>query len=171
MAQFNNEYEFNDEYEYIRLVRSTSYMLEQYLHPDVMADSGPLGLALNPMYDPRNENIASLDELPLPSWKPTCYLDFMFMWLVEGDGLAHCPTYEAWLLAIIQFADEFTTPSKWNGEGESDNRDTICDFWITPEESEQMGLLNRTKVPGSETQRHHPALDRNVYERLRARRG
>lgn len=38
--------------------------------------------------------------------KATCGLDYMFVWLVEGDGARYCPTFESWLLTVIAFADE-----------------------------------------------------------------
>lgn len=36
---------------------------------------------------------------------PSCLYDLAYVWLVEGDAVACCPTYESWLLLLIAFVD------------------------------------------------------------------
>ncbi|MEV7874180.1 hypothetical protein [Microbacterium sp. NPDC089188] len=37
---------------------------------------------------------------------PSCLMDYLFIWLVEGGASQHCPTYEDWLLTIISITDQ-----------------------------------------------------------------
>lgn len=86
----------------------------------------------------------------------TCLLDYMYVWLVEGDGALHCPTYEAWMLAVVRFADKLFLPT-------ARFKDT------------SLGSIIRERHP--DTGRHlllmksgntrHPALDRSVYDSCR----
>ena len=36
---------------------------------------------------------------------PSCLYDLAYVWLVEGDAVGCCPTFESWLLFLVAFAD------------------------------------------------------------------
>lgn len=125
----------------------------------------------------------------------TCYLDYLFVWLAEGDGALMLPTFEDWLLAIIRYADDLYSPRQTYGTGvlrgeslgtpnaRQDTEMGLLDWGATSRDAE----LNRAYVdrnatsegrsdkyapvnrPADEEGMRHPALDRNVYQRCRER--
>jgi hypothetical protein len=117
------------------------------------------------------------------------YLDYMFVWLAEGDGALWCPAYEDWLLAIIQFADDLYSPRDSFRTGTMVGSPHEPSHWHARTNT-SLGLLDwgeisrdkvrnnqyvcaadakpvRTPRPADEEGMRHPALDRNVYERCR----
>jgi len=125
----------------------------------------------------------------------TCYLDYMFVWLAEGDGALYCATFEDWLLAIIRFADDLYSPRARKTRDTSDMGTGPLEsgYWGA-RTSLTMGLLDwgaasrdeklneqyveaihnarswvTSQRPADEEGMRHPALDRNIYERCRVR--
>lgn len=125
--------------------------------------------------------------------RPTCYLDYMFVWLVEGRGAIQFPTFEDWLLAIIRYADDLYSPRNQYATGTMAGEPLGTQDWLPARRSTSMGLLdwgatsrdeklNEEYVndahhrlreisavirPADEEGMRHPALDRNVYVRCR----
>lgn len=123
----------------------------------------------------------------------TCYIDYLFVFLVEGPGAWLFPTYEDWLLGIIRFADDLYSPREQYGRGSmlgepAGVQETLPDARSTT----TMGFLDwgamsrdkklnekyvdaigmnfaGTQRPADEEGMRHPALDRNVFERCRDR--
>lgn len=121
--------------------------------------------------------------------RPTCYLDYLFLWLAEGEGALYCPTFEDWLLCVIRFADDLYTPrvarlrlgQEWDPldfrlwGARTDERMGLLDWGAAShDEALQQEFVDHVErhpfeaLPVGDVEgMHHPALDRNVYERCR----
>ena len=124
-------------------------------------------------------------ELERGSAEAHCLLDYLFVWLVEGNAKQYCPTYENWLLTIIMIVDQLQRGrfgARWtevHGEdyvpqpGETyapqeeprHSRDVDAG-WIKIARSDgvSQGIVDLPLLP-SEIDLQHPALDRTYFER------
>jgi len=96
--------------------------------------------------------------------QPTCILDYLLGWLIEGNAVLSCPTYETWLLAVISVADQLRR-DRFGRDYADENGD-----WTQDEIRNYTKGLVDLSIPllDDELELSHPALDRNTYDRARA---
>jgi hypothetical protein len=120
---------------------------------------------------------------------PTCWLDFLLVWLAEGDACESVSTFEDWLLTIIAILDQVNRgefgarlslrygynfgrrPSEFNPDYATEG----SVMHVLLDESQIGGLTQGPKFDkrlpylAAELDLGHPALDRQVFARCHQR--
>ncbi|MEV7828371.1 hypothetical protein [Microbacterium enclense] len=101
--------------------------------------------------------------------KATCLLDYLYIWLIEGNATDRCASYEDWLRTIIAILDQVRRGGSSFRYAEEE-RHIDMDMVRKPEFYHGHGADLDLPILETEMDLQHPALDRYVFERCQRRR-
>lgn len=98
-------------------------------------------------------------------WPAQCLLDYVYVWLAEGNARKVCPNYEAYLLAVIGIIEEWYVDG-WVLESLKQAHPGRFSVFYWGEESSrgvEGAVVQYDVSPRNETY-GHPALSREVFD-------
>lgn len=98
----------------------------------------------------------------------TCLMDYLYVWLDEGDATQRCADYEDWLMTVIAIIDRIARGgSGFLYPGEEHHFELE---WVqNPLHHGRQGANLQLPILDTEMDLQHPALDRTVFKRLQQR--
>lgn len=98
----------------------------------------------------------------------TCLMDYLYVWLDEGDATQRCADFEDWLMTVIAIIDRVGRGgSGFVYPGEEHHID--LEWAQNPERHGRQGANLRLPILDAEMDLQHPALDRAVFKRCQRR--
>lgn len=108
----------------------------------------------------------------------SCFLDVIYVWLVEGDATLRCPTFEVYLMTIIAAVDRFSDTEIALRRRSDEQRPFYMFYWADDrplnEETVGMGhgwidreLAAQAESHGDAVGYGHPALRKDLYEHFK----